>query len=246
MKWFGFQITEGRHSDARSSQPFFSPENDRDNGHCLLCSQSLGANEKSVKIGKRVWSTLKENSADLATINIPVHEKQHPFKEVHSKMNDEDVASSRQTHASCNTVFRNNCERFRKKYGTLDEVADTEMIDYDDASLSPVKKRTRSNTVYLQTKLRCFVCDTQRNIDGNSYNEGGPGRCSIETTAEKLLARKKDVEILSEEQGLEYPVISHSSTLKRRLIQEITIFASSHLASIYLYTQLMSVHVNTL
>eukprot|EP00794_Sanderia_malayensis_P015579 gene15579-17153_t len=123
-------------------------------------------------------------------------------------MNEEGRAKSKYAHVSCNAEFRNNCERVRKQYGTLAEADDAEMTEESDISLSPVKKRTRSNTRYLQAKFRCFVYDTERKVDGNPYNEGGLGRCSIESIAQKLLERME-----------KYLIISHSSTLKMRLIQ---------------------------
>ena len=134
---------------------------------------------------------MKNISVIWSTLNVPVHERQHRFTEVHSRMEEEEAILSKYAHASCNAEFRNNYERIRKKYGTLEEPGDVEMEDEGDVPRSPVKKRTRSNTGYLQTKVRCFVCDSERRVDGNSYNEGGLGRCSIESTAERLLERMK-------------------------------------------------------
>ena len=136
-----------------------------------------------MKIGQKAWSTLKEISTHWSMLNIPLHEKQHRFTEVHRKMNEDEAVLSRHAHTSCNAEFRNNYERLRRKYGTLEETADTERTVKSNESLSPVKKRTRSNTGYLQTKFRCFICDTERRVDGSRYNEGGLGRCSIEATA---------------------------------------------------------------
>ena len=83
------------------------------------------------------------------------------------------------------------------KYGTLEEADGTEMTVESNELLSPVKKRTQSNTGHLQTKFQCFVCDTERQVDRNPYNKGGLGRCSIEATAENPLQERRPIYVIA-------------------------------------------------
>ena len=176
------------------SKAFLSPYTAEKDKHCFICCNEIKRSEKPQRIGEKGYESFKISAEEWSQIDVPVHDIKHRFTEVYGRL--ECLESDNReinVHANCRVHFRNNVERYKKNYGlkdkTVDESHEHETEATADSAESPKKKALRSQTDSLSSKYICFICNLKRDIDNNSYNEGGLTRCDTQLTADKLMNR---------------------------------------------------------
>ena len=153
---------------------------------CLICDCVIDVKEKRQQLGNTGWLKFKEDAEKWATVDIPVCEPKHRFTEVYARVADVDEAFG-EVHKTCRTEFSNNISRFLKKYGAVGTTMTEISIPSDKCSTSELRPARISS----KEKRHCFICDSKRPTDGNNYNQGGLGRCSVKSASERLLKRKE-------------------------------------------------------
>ncbi len=174
------------------SKAFLSPSANEDEVTCFICCKAITKGQKSKNIGEKSFESFEAVAKEWSEINIPIQDEKHRFTEVYKRILDSSIGTRcSYVHAACKIVFLCNKERYLKKYGQRDDAT----VQYSDEGglhweKSPEKRATRSKHEPLPTKKVCFICNSQRKVDGNEYREGGLARCSSESTAAKLDDRK--------------------------------------------------------
>ena len=95
--------------------------------------------------------------------------------------------SNSQVHASCRVNFRTKLDSYREKHGTECGSNSENVAIHEKNSETHRETRSMTKDISVEKKFLCFVCGEERVVDTNSYMEGGLGRCSHVSSAEKLL-----------------------------------------------------------
>eukprot|EP00795_Rhopilema_esculentum_P000574 gene574-10262_t len=183
-------------SDVCSSEPLFSPARYKDKELCLICSNEFKQKDIGNSLTNTGWKKFKENAEKWSNIDIPFSESTHRFTEVFPKIRSLDDPFGK-VHKSCRAVFENNSDRFKQKYGLVndssDPCEDSVINGNDDSTVpSPRKRVTRSRQKGSLRKEKCFICNEEKGTDLlKGYNQGGIGRCSDTNAANKILERKE-------------------------------------------------------
>ena len=156
---------------------------------CLICCQSIEQNEKAQQIGEKGLERFQALVKQWSTINIPLQDARHRYTEAYSKITSStENENVLRVHTTCRVQFRTNIERCTNKFGL--KITDEEGAIETDYEF-PERRATRSVTKPLYSKKVCFVCNTERVIDKNPYNEGGLARCYTKIVADRLATRKE-------------------------------------------------------
>ena len=96
-------------------------------------------------------------------------------------------------HENCRINFQTRTDRCLKKFSSKSDsnVNQPEVVLEDktlSASSTPVRTPRHSNV--MESSL-CFVCNTRQENDDAHYNDGGKGRCSLDSSKSKLIKAQK-------------------------------------------------------
>ncbi len=132
---------------AFGSEPLFSPSRYKDKEVCLICLSEFKKKDIGNSLTIIGWKKFKENAEKWSKIEIPFSESVHRFTEVFSKICSFDEPFGK-VHKSCRAAFENNSERFKEKYGLVNDSSDTcedsAITGNDDSAVpSPSKRVTR-------------------------------------------------------------------------------------------------------
>ena len=172
------------------SKSFISVQKE-DDEKCLLCQCSISKKSKCTTFKDGGWLTLKEQAAQWSALNLLCEEKHYPLTKVNNKIKDTENAFGK-AHVSCRTSFRTKIEWATSKYRVQQEGDGTEPNQGEKIFHNNQGVSRRSVSRYLTEKKLCFVCNSKRICDKNSYRQGGLGRCTEEKAAERLLNRKEE------------------------------------------------------
>ena len=180
---------------ASGSDPLFSPARYKNKEICLICSDEFKKKDTGNSLTIIGWRKFKENAQKWSNIDIPFSDSVHRFTEVFSKVCSFDEPFGK-VHKSCRAAFENNSDRFKEKYGfvndSLDPHDESVILGNDDsAGPSPRKRVTRSHQGGHLRKEKCFICNEEKRTNVlKGYNQRGLGRCSDTNAAKKILERK--------------------------------------------------------
>ena len=177
-----------------TTQPFLSPATGESGLRCFVCWEIIKKNAKRTCVGDDGLAKFQEQAQLWAQVQIPLEVKEHSYTLVNSRLRERDSEDKITVHSNCRTNFRTRVIVFENRYGTRPSEAPDGILqgtDIQSPSSSPVKHATRTIVDNVRSlEKKCFICNIQRAIDENPYNEGGLQRCTRDDTASKILSRK--------------------------------------------------------
>ena len=170
-----------------SAKPFLSPGIIGDDIKCFICWKYAKEKDKQTScVGKEGIKKFTEQAELWSRITIPAEVKEHNYTLVYKRLRELCKDSKILVHLSCRANFRNKISLFQNRYCDQGNPGTVGVF-----SNSPVKHATRLSVSNVKTlEKKCFICNAVRDVDKNSYNQGGLQRCVQEDTAKKILLRK--------------------------------------------------------
>ena len=173
------------------AEPIFSPEIQRKNLTCLICSKEIFRKRRKIKLGASGWEKFKNDARNWSSLDIPINKSLYIYTEVFSKVQNATEPFG-ETHKDCRASFGTKYDVCLQTFG-ISTIAHDESIheetEIDVTQASPVKCRLRYSSE--SEKEKCFICFEKTTDDSLPYKNGGLTRCCEDTSASRLLEKKK-------------------------------------------------------
>ena len=86
------------------AEPIFSPEIQRKNLTCLICSKEIFRKRRKIKLGASGWEKFKNDAGNWSSLDITINNSLYIYTEVFSKVQNA-TEQFGETHKDCRASF---------------------------------------------------------------------------------------------------------------------------------------------
>ena len=162
---------------------------DTSNGRCMLCNESFSPDDLTITSDR---STLDKYCCQWANLDVRVCDgvSYCEFWEANRRLGLCVDTSNFITHKSCATHIRTRLGRKQAQSERLPQLLSPVVADeVEVCSRENRASRLRRQSYNTSCVRICFVCQQESN-DKLSYNDGGIGRCELDSSKKKLTDSK--------------------------------------------------------